>query len=169
MNKKTELDVVDPKLPCKRKLPDFYHSQSSNDSFYHDHPKHFHRQLYSETFANTINCIKDPFNKTDYQIYVHVQEILIKVFKEQDWENDMQIVIQNHGVNEFYVPSLKTQLLLLSELAKFCGLESRMQISEMIPLFQELDTIKRMLVAEVIESFVKFVRKDPGHLELLLQ
>ena len=81
----------------------------------------------------------------------------------------MQIVIQNHGVNEFYVSSLKTQLLLLSELAKFCGLDSRMQISEMIPLFQELDTIKRMLVAEVIESFVKFVPKDPGHLELLLQ
>ena len=46
MNKKTELDVEDPKLPRKRKLLDFYHSQSSNDSFYHDHPKNF-----------IVNCI----------------------------------------------------------------------------------------------------------------
>ena len=49
MNKKTELDVEDPKLPRKRKLLDFYHSQSSNDSFYHDHPKKFYCQLYSES------------------------------------------------------------------------------------------------------------------------
>ena len=34
-----ELDVADPKLPHKRKLRDFYQSQSSSDSFYHDHPK----------------------------------------------------------------------------------------------------------------------------------
>ena len=41
---------------------------------------------------------------------MHLQEILIKVFKEQDWENDLKIVIQNYGVNEFHVPSghLKT-------------------------------------------------------------
>ena len=44
MSKKTELDVADPKLPRKRKLLDFYYSQSSNDSFYHDQPKNFYRR-----------------------------------------------------------------------------------------------------------------------------
>ena len=29
-----------------------------------------------------MNCIKDCFNQTD------LQEIFIKAFKEQDWEND---------------------------------------------------------------------------------
>ena len=42
-------------------------------------------------------------------------------------------------------------LLLLREIAKFYGLDSRMQLSEMIALFQKLDTIKEMLVAEVIK------------------
>ena len=65
MNEKTKLDVADPKLPRKKKLPHFYHSQSSNDSFYHDHPKKFYRQLYFETFDNIINCIKDRFNEKD--------------------------------------------------------------------------------------------------------
>ena len=53
----------------------------------------------------------------------------------------MQIVIQNFGVNEFDVPSVKAQLLLLLETANYYGLESIMQLSEMIALFQKLDTI----------------------------
>ena len=96
-----------------------------------------------------INCIKDRFNHTDYQTYVYLQEILIKAFKELDWEDDLQIVTQNCGVNEFHVPSLKTQLLPNREIAKFYGLESRMQLSAIIALFQKVDSIKRMLVAKV--------------------
>ena len=78
---------------------------------------------------------------------MHLQEISKKVFKEEDWEGDLQIVIQNYGANEFDVPWLKTQVLLLLEIAKFYGLDSRMQLSEMIALFQKLDAIKKMLVA----------------------
>ena len=143
MNKETELVVADPKLPRKRKLTDSCCSQSSNDTFYHDHPKKIYRQLYFETLDNIINCIKNHFNQTDYQTYAHLQEILIKAFKEQDWEDDFQIVIQNYGANEFDVPSLKTQLLLLPEIAKFYGLNSRMKLLKMIALFQKLDTILR--------------------------
>ena len=160
MNKKTELDVADPKLPRKRKLIDFYHSQSS-DEFLPRSSKKIYRQLYFENFYNIINCIKDSFNQKDYQIYVHLQEILMKVFKEQDWENDLLIVIQNYGVNEYDNPSLKTQLLLLPEIAQFYGLDSTMQLPEMIALFQNLDTIKRMLVWEVIK-LVKLVLVMPA-------
>ena len=54
MNKETEQDVAYPKLPRKRKLPNFYHFQSLNDSLYHDHPKKSYRQLYFETFDNIL-------------------------------------------------------------------------------------------------------------------
>ena len=135
MNKKVELDAADPKLARKRKFLNFYHSQRSSDSFYHDHPKNFYRLLYFETFDNIINCNKDSFNQTGYHIFVHLQEILIKAFKKQDWEDDLQIAIQNYGVNEFDFPSLKSQWLLLPEIAKFFGLDSRMQLSKMIALF----------------------------------
>ena len=64
----------------------------------------------------------------------------------------MQTVIQNYGVNESNAPSLKSQLLLLPEIAKRYGLDSRIQISEMIALYQKLGTIKKgMLAAEVIK------------------
>ena len=61
----------------------------------------------------------------------------------------MHILIQNYGVKEFEVPLVKTQLLLLPEIAK--SLNSRMQLLEMIALFQKLDTIKKILVAEVVK------------------
>ena len=75
MKKKNRARCSVTKLPCKRKLPDFYHSQSSNDTFYQNHPKKFYRQLYFDSYTN-------------------------------------------YGVNEFDVPSLKTQLLLFTEIAK---------------------------------------------------
>ena len=65
------VDVVDLKLPRKRKLPDFHYSQSSDARFYDDHPKKNYRQLYFETFDNIINFMKDCFNQTNYQIYVY--------------------------------------------------------------------------------------------------
>ena len=158
MNKKNKTRCNGPEAAT---LYDFYHSQSSNDSFYHDHLKHFYHQLYFETFHNIINRIKDRFNHADYQIFVHLQEIFIKAFKEQNWEDDFQIVIQNCCVDEFDVPSLKTQLLLLPRIAKFYSLDSRVQFLEMITLFQKLDTIKKMLVAEVIK-LVKLILVMPA-------
>ena len=82
---------------------------------------------------------------------MHLQEILVKAFKEQVWEDDLQIVNQSYRVNKSDVSSLKIQLLILPEIAKFYGLDSRMQLLEMIALFQKLDTFRRMLIAEVIK------------------
>ena len=74
----------------------------------------------------------------------------------------MKTSIQIYGVNEFDVPSLKTQLLLFPERAKLYGLNSRTQILEMIALFRKLDTIKnKMLVAEVIK-LVKLILMMPA-------
>ena len=56
--------------------------QSSNDGFYYDHPKKINRELYFEIIYNIINCIRDRFSQTNYQIYVHLQEIFVKAFKE---------------------------------------------------------------------------------------
>ena len=53
----------------------------------------------------------------------------MKEFKEQDWEDDLQIVIQKCRVSEFDIPSLKYQLLFRPEIAKFYGLDSRTQLS----------------------------------------
>ena len=148
-------------FPVNKTLHDFYHSQSSNDSFYHDHPKKLHRQLYFKPFDDIINSIKDRFNQTDYEIHLHLQDILIKAFKKQDWSDDLQIFIQNHVVNELDVLSLKSQLVFLPKTATFYGLDSRMKLLETIALFKKLDTIIRMSVAEVIK-LVKLILIMPA-------
>ena len=77
---------------------------------------------------------------------MHLQEIFIKAFKKRNREDDLQMVMQNYGLNEIDVPSSKYQLL---PLPKRWG--NRMQLSQMIVLFQKPNTIMRMLVTEVIE------------------
>ena len=72
---------------------------------------------------------------------MHLQEIL-KVFKEQDWEDELQIVIQCYGINELDFPSLMAQLLFLPETATSYGLDFRMPPSEMIALFKKLEILK---------------------------
>ena len=67
-----------------------------------------------ETFDNIINCIKNRFNQTDNQIYVHLQEISIKTFKEQDWEDDLhrsshpEVFYVNRCSKKFYKIHSKT-------------------------------------------------------------
>ena len=73
------------------------------------------------------------------------------VLNERDWEVNLHIVIPNYGVKEFDVPLLKTRLRLLPEIAKLNGPDIRMQLLERISLFQKLDTIKKILVAEAIK------------------
>ena len=73
----------------------------------------------------------------------------------------MQIVIKNYGVNGIVVPSLKTQLFFFPEIAKFYELVSRMQLLEIIALFQKLDSIKRILVTEVMK-LVKLILVMPA-------
>ena len=52
-------------------------------------------------------------------------------------------------------------MALLAETAKFYGLDSKMQLSTMIALFQKLVNIKRMLVAELIK-LLKLILEMPA-------
>ena len=52
-------------------------------------------------------------------------------------------------------------MALLAETAKFYGLDSKMQLSTMIALFQKLVNIKRMLVEELIK-LVKLILEMPA-------
>ena len=75
---------------------------------------------------------------------MNLPKILIKAFNKKDWEADLHIIKQNYDVNEFEVPSLKAQLLLLPNIAKLYGRDSRMQFSEMTALFKKLDILRKI-------------------------
>ena len=85
----------------------------------------------------------------------------VKFLRTLFLQNNSERLLPNYSVNDFDVPSLKTQLLFLPEIAQFYGLNSRMQLLEMVALFQKLDTIKRMLVADVIK-LVKLILVIPA-------
>ena len=64
---------------------------------------------------------------------MHHQESLMRAFKEQDMEDDFQVVIQNYGINQFDISLfflIENSLLLLPEIGKFHGLDHQMQLLE---------------------------------------
>ena len=71
MNKKTELDIAEPKLSRTRKLPNFYHVPSSNGSFYHDQTKKLYRQFY---FDDILNWIKDQITNRQITRYMCISK-----------------------------------------------------------------------------------------------
>lgn len=51
------LDVDEPQLPRRRKVPARY-EQGSASGHFHDTPKVYYRQLYYEAIDNSIECLK---------------------------------------------------------------------------------------------------------------
>ena len=81
----SQLGVADPKLPRKRKMPEYFQKTSNPQDTYHFHdiPKDRYRQIYFEAFDRSINCIEQRFDQHDYKIYVDLQEVLQSQSKEK--------------------------------------------------------------------------------------
>ena len=83
LKRQTQLDVLTPKLPRKRKMPKYFQNSSNPQDTYlfHDTPKDRYREIYFEAFDRTINCIEQKFDQPGYKIYVDLQEVLLKSIK----------------------------------------------------------------------------------------
>ena len=76
-----QLGTAEPKLPRKRKLPDYYGVKTGNATpHFHDSPKDRYHATYFETYDSVINFIKQRFDQPDYRTYMYLQETLISFF-----------------------------------------------------------------------------------------
>ena len=88
---KTLLDIRDPILPRRPKLlkkfdkPENYHFPSAT--------KYFFKNTYFDVYDQTINCIRGRFDHLEYQIYVNLQESILKAFNRKDFTDELKRVI----------------------------------------------------------------------------
>lgn len=75
-----DLDVEKPTLPRKRKMPKRF--EIGNASYeYPGRPKDMYRQKYFEVYDVSIAAIRERFNQPGFQLYRHLQDLLLKAFK----------------------------------------------------------------------------------------
>ena len=84
------IEVSGPSLPRKRKIPkrleDCFGYGTSDTSHFPDTPKSHYRCMYLDVLYNIIHCIKGSFNQPDFQKYMNLQELLLKVVKGEKCE-----------------------------------------------------------------------------------
>ena len=140
-----KLEVSEPALPCRRKVP----KRLDDGTAAHEYPAtaedHF-RQIYYEALDLIISCITDRFDQPGYQIYHKVQDLILKAAKQQDYQNDLDFIINHYG-DDFDAALLKTHLEVFSP-----NMQSESQdvtLSDVIEFFKGKSTIQQEFLSQV--------------------
>lgn len=139
------LEVEEPILPRKRKCPQRFDDGTAVG----DHPatpKILFRQHYFEALDLIINCIKSRFEQPGYNTYKHLQELLFKAIKEQDFEPELQYVSQFYG-DDVHKANLKCQLQTFA--LDYPKENTPPNIFDVREYMKSLSPAKKQLIAEV--------------------
>ena len=85
------LDVEDPQLPRRRKIPKRIDDGSTEGEF-PDDVKTFYRQQYYEALDLIISTITDRFDQPGYMIYKQLEDLLLKAIRKEDIEDSIVAV-----------------------------------------------------------------------------
>lgn len=159
--KAKNLDLNEPVLPRKRKIPQRY--GDSSECFNHSTVKEMYRQFYFESYDHVINGIKKRFDQPDFQMYAAMQNILLYAIKGKDVRNEMDRPILAKGVSfsQFYaddlnVGLLETQLELLPQI-----FQDAVHIHEIFTKVRGMSEAQRKLISEVV-TLVKLIMIAPA-------
>ena len=86
-----KLSVEDPAPFRKGKIPARY-DESPDTAYFASTSKDKYRIIYFECIDVLANAIETRFNQPDDQMYLKMQELLIKGFKEESFEEELDII-----------------------------------------------------------------------------
>ena len=133
-----KLEVSEPALPHQRKVP----KRLDDGTATHEYPAtaedHF-RQIYYEALDLIISCITDRFDQPGYRIYNKLQDLILKAAKQQDYQTQLDFVIDYYG-DDFDAVLLKTHLVIFSANMQSEGRDAT--LSNVIEFFKAKNTIQ---------------------------
>ena len=106
------LDVSDPILPRKRKVPKRLEIGSAPPE-YCSEPKDHYRRIYFEGLDLLVQAIADRFDQPGYRTYLCLQELMLKAVKKEEFSNELTTVCNLYG-SDLHAANLKMQLEMLS-------------------------------------------------------
>ena len=111
-----KLSIEQPVQQRKRKLPVRF---DENQVTYHhpETPKEEYRKVYFECIDYLVNSIETRFNQPDYQIYLQMQELLLKSFRSESCNEELTELTKRYA-DDVDFNDLKTQLNMLPQISK---------------------------------------------------
>ena len=155
INTQKSLSVDDPVLPRQRKIP-VRHDEFQSSAHFSTNVTDHYRAIYYECLDILVNVIEQRFNQSDYQIYLQMQEILLKAAQGHHhcYDDDVNMLAKNYS-DDIDIVALREQLRLLTGLAERHGYEgNNINILDFIKFMQSLDRADREFISQVITLVV---------------
>ncbi len=125
-----QLDVEEPRLSRRRKIPRRYDDGHAEPHF-PTTPEEHYRGIYYEALDLLIQGIEDRFNQSGYHIYCCLEELLVKAIKREVFEEELDKVMVVYG-EDLNAANLKMQLEMLSHdfpegVSNFCDVKEHIK------------------------------------------
>ena len=140
------LDVEEPQLPRRRRIPKRFDDGTSAGDF-HSTPKEYYRQHYYEAIDTITTCITDRFDQPGYRIYSEVEQLLLKACKREDFDSELKAVCLFYK-DDFDPPLLYSQLHTFAVNFNEEG-TSNVSIFDIRDYFVSLSRAQRVLLSQV--------------------
>ena len=100
-------DIERPSVPRKRQRNARYFEQI--DMTTADSAIEHYKPIYFDAIEGLIKCIKDRFNQESYQIFIHLENLILKAAKNEPFEEDLEATLKFYG-KDFNAEMLRVQL-----------------------------------------------------------
>jgi len=107
------LEVSDPVLPRKQKVPKRFEIGSAPPKYCAE-PKDHYRRIYFEGLDLLVQAISDRFDQPGYCTYLCLQELMLKAVNKEDFSTELTTVCNLYG-SDLHAANLKMQLEMLGD------------------------------------------------------
>ena len=140
----SDVDVKDPVLPRKRKVPKCF-EQGDAPAEFHSTPKSHYRQVYYEALDLLVQAIEDRFNQSGYRTYYCLEALMLKAVKKENFIEELKAVLEVYGT-DLNASDLKLQLEILSTNIA----DSVTDVVDTKNYLQQLSPAEKALLSQVI-------------------
>ena len=153
----SNLDVSDPVLPRKRRVPSRI-AIGSGQGHHPAEPKDYFRQQYFECLDLITNYIRDRMNQPGYQTLKNIEELLLKAVRKEDFHEELKRITKFFH-DDFSESNLCTHLQVLG--SSIPATDQRHTIKDIVEYIRLLSPAQRCIMSEVC-TLVKILLTSPA-------
>ena len=140
------LGINDPSLPRKKRRPEKVDNYFVPITYHHPvTTEEMYRQIYFDAIDNATQTITDRFDQPDWVVYRNMQQIFLKAFKGESFEEELDNVCETFG-DDLDKDELTAQL----EVMRVCSEEPIDNAKELVSFLQSLNAGRKRLMPQVV-------------------
>ena len=138
------LDIDAPMLPQRRKMPKRFEVGNASPEFPSEPEDYYHR-IYFEGLDLIVQAISDRFDQPEYHTYRHLQELIFKAIRREDFKSELEFISNFYG-SDLNTVNLEMQLNMLGNTIS----DSNMDIFDVKKYFMDASVAIRSHFSEVV-------------------